>query len=90
MARFIKWLAAVGGTILSALGLLGAACAVCAPVCGAACISGILVTFLGTGAAIFFHKYSLWITSAGVLATIIGIILIAKSLIDRKRCDKAS
>ena len=49
--KIIAWLSTIGGGIASVLGVLGATCVVCTPICGALCISGPLAAIAGVGIA---------------------------------------
>ncbi|OVE73332.1 hypothetical protein BVX93_01965, partial [bacterium B13(2017)] len=58
MNKKMGLISTIGGAISGILGILGAACVVCAPVCGAVCISGPLVAIFGVGIAGFLYKYN--------------------------------
>lgn len=76
--KIIAWLSAIGGSITSILGILGATCVVCTPLCGALCISGPLAVIAGTGIAGVLHKYHSFFVAIGIIFFLLGIILMFK------------
>ena len=75
----LGWLSTIGGALASILGILGAACVVCAPVCGVLCISGLLAVIAGAGIAGFLYKYHWIFIIVGGAIFILGIFIILKS-----------
>ena len=67
-----------GGVISSIVGIIGATCVVCAPVCGGVCVAGPLAAILGIGIAVFFHKYNLVFIIIGGLLFLLGVFLIIR------------
>lgn len=68
--------------------MIASACVICAPVCGAACcsglvllISGLFVGIFGVGVSMFLHKFNLIFIVFGVILFGVGIVL----MIQRKR-----
>lgn len=75
----IGWVSTIGGAFASILGILGATCVVCSPVCGALGISGLLAIITGAGIAGFLYKYHWLFIIFGSLVLVLGLITILKS-----------
>ncbi len=78
MNKKTGWLSTVGGVVSSTIGILGATCVVCAPVCGTVCIAGPLAALTGIGIAGFLYKYNMVFIVIGGLLFLFGIFLIIK------------
>ena len=78
--------ACIIGAVVSTLGILGAACTICAPLCGGALLSGLLVSLLGVSLATFFHQHSIPIAIIGAILFLAGVGLLIRSLVLKKRC----
>ncbi len=79
------WLSTIGGAISSAIGILGASCVVCAPVCGGLSIAGPLAAIFGVGVAGFLYKYSIMFVVVGGICFLFGIFLIIRKR--KTTCD---
>jgi hypothetical protein len=87
MQRFLKWVSTAAGAVLSVLGFAGAACTVCAPVCGAVCIAGPLAAILGGTGALFLHRYSALFIALGLPLIALGIWLFVRAAMANRRRD---
>lgn len=78
MKRISGIFSAIGGVVLSIVGIIGTTCIVCSPICGTIGIAGPVVAILGVGMAGFLYKYSVIFIVVGVLFFLLGIFLIIR------------
>lgn len=70
--------ASAAGVTSTSVGVIGAGCVACAPICAGAKLAGlswVVTSIFGAGAATFLSKYHMLFTILGLLTSFTGVFL---------------